>query len=431
MRIAVIGGGGVRTPLLLNGLAHSDLKVSEFTLYDSDQDRLAIIGSLAQQLCSDVPVRICASSADCLDGANFVFTSIRVGGIEGRARDEAVSLRYGIAGQETVGPAGFALAYRTIPHLVRYAREIERRAPHAWVINFTNPVGIITQAVRSESREKIIGICDTPTELYEDVAHALGLPSSECYFDYFGLNHLGWLREVYHAGEPQLHRLWKDPVRLAGIYRAPLFDADFLATLKLLPTEYLYYYYRPQAAFENISRAPTSRGGFIQQLNAKLFEDIRRPRPDAVGIYEHYLRQRSSSYMQIETGAATASAVSPWASLTGYDRIALAVVRAIHHNSGAIIPLNVSNRGSLAELEHDDVVEVPCVVNANGPLAMHVDPIPDSIRDLLVRVKEYERLTVQAALSGSVDVARKALAANPLIADSQLADRLISAFGIL
>jgi len=316
---------------------------------------------------------------------------------------------------------------RTIPHIVDYAKEVERRAPNAWIINFTNPVGIITQAVRTATGAKIIGICDTPTELFEEVAHALELPSDECHFDYFGLNHLGWVREVYHNGRPQLQRLWGNPERLAAIYRVPLFDVSFLRELQLLPTEYVYYYYRARDAFENVKRAGTSRGHVIQQLNVKLFEDLARSGADGRTVYEAYLASRDGGYMQIESGTAAPRKPSPWAALTGYDKIAVSVLRAIRFNTGAIIPLNVSNRGNLPELESDDVIEVPCTVTRNGALPLHVGSVPAAVLDLLLQVKDYERRTVKAALSGDRDAARDALARNPLVADPALAGRLIQA----
>ncbi|PYR43537.1 MAG: hypothetical protein DMF93_02890 [Acidobacteria bacterium] len=243
VKIAVVGGGGVRTPLLVAGLTASDLPIDEIALYDIDQPRLRVIGAVAAKMAARGRVAPCASLDACLSGADFVFTSIRVGGIERRVRDEAAAQRHGIAGQETVGPAGFAMAARTIPEMVRYARQIARAAPRAWIVNFTNPVGMVTEAMRSET-DRAIGICDTPTELFERTAHALGLRPDRCYFDYFGLNHLGWVREVYADGAPQLDRLWRAPERLRAIYKAPLFDADALGELKLLPTEYVYYYDR-------------------------------------------------------------------------------------------------------------------------------------------------------------------------------------------
>jgi 6-phospho-beta-glucosidase len=357
-----------------------------------------------------------------------VFTSIRVGGIEQRARDEATAQRHGIVGQETIGPAGFAMAARTIPHMVAYAREIAREAPGAWIINFTNPVGMMTEAMRTAS-DRVVGICDTPTELFAEVAHALDLQFERCYFDYFGLNHLGWLREVYSDGVPHLPRLWSDEARLRSVYKVPLFEPEALRTLKLLPTEYVYYYDQPQRAFENVRRAGQSRGQAIAELTRVLFETLnhRRDAPDAevVAIYHAYLSTRSAGYMQIESGSDTPAAPATPSELSGYDKIALGVVRAIHGNASAIIPLSVENRGNIPELADSDVVEVPCLVNANGARALHVGAVPDRIAALLTRVKQYERLTVRASLAQSIDAAREALAHNPLVREAGVAARLV------
>jgi 6-phospho-beta-glucosidase len=425
MKIAVIGGAGVRTPLLVSGLTSSDLPIDEIALYDADQPRLSIIGDVASRMAANGRVTLCDSLADCVAGTDFVFTSIRVGGIERRIQDETAAQRHGIVGQETVGPAGFAMATRTIPHMVGYARDISRLAPAAWIINFTNPVGMITEAMRTAT-DRVIGICDTPTELFEEVAHALGLQSERCYFDYFGLNHLGWLREVYRDGEPQLRRLWNDADRLRSVYKMPLFDPSFLQDLKLLPTEYVYYYDQPERAFDNVRRAGQTRGQAIAELTGVLFDALRDPDTrDVVAVYKAYLFTRSAGYMQLESGTAAPAAPSPASQLSGYDRIALSVVRAIHFNTNAIIPLSVPNRGNIPELLDRDVVEVPCVVNANGVRPLHVGRVPDRIRPLLARVKEYERLTVRAALSQSLGGATEALANNPLVHDRAMADRLV------
>jgi 6-phospho-beta-glucosidase len=426
MKIAVIGGGGVRTPLLAAGLAGSDLPLEEVALYDTDRERLGMIAPLANRLAEGVEVRAADTVAECVERAQFVFISFRVGGIEARARHEAAALRLGLIGQETVGFAGCAMALAAIPEMVRYAREIEGVAPAAWIVNFSNPVGIVTQAVQAATGVKIIGICDTPTELFEEVARALGLPSRECHFDYFGLNHLGWLREVYHGGRPRLARLWDDPTRLAGLYRTSLFDPAFLADLRLLPTEYGYFYYRTADAIENLQRAGESRGSVLARLNAGLFASLSSGAHDPVNLYREYLAARDASYMQLESGSKEALAPPPAAAVTGYDKIALAVVRAIHFDSGAVIPLDVPNRGNLGDLEDDDVVEVPCVVGANGPRALNVPPVPEAVRELLRRVKEYERLTVRAALEGSADLAVDALTLNPLVGRRDLAQRLIA-----
>jgi len=425
MKIAVIGGAGVRTPLLVGGLTGSDLPIDEIALYDIDQDRLPTIGVVATRMAAQGRVVLSASLDDCVTGADFVFTSIRVGGLAHRVRDETIALSHGIVGQETVGPAGFAMAARTIPHMVQYARAIARAAPAAWIINFTNPVGMVTEAMRTVT-SRVIGICDTPTELFEEVSHALDLQSDRSFFDYFGLNHLGWIREVYSDGEPQLRRLWNDRKRLQSIYKVPVFDPPYLRDLRLLPTEYVYYYEAPQRALDNMRRAGQTRGQAIAELTDVLFDALRNSSADTVAVYRSYIWTRSAAYMQIESGAAPSAArVTAALQLSGYDKIALSVVRAIHFNLNAIVPLSVENRGNIPSLMDRDVVEVPCVVNANGARPLHVGRVPDRVQPLLARVKEYERLTVRAALARSVDAACEALANNPLVPDRATADRLV------
>jgi len=397
MKIAVIGGAGVRTPLLANALAQSDLPVDEIALFDVDRDRLQIIGSLAQTYTPKV--RTYDDVRVCVTGASFVFLSIRVGGITARARDEAIALAHGVVGQETVGAGGFAMAMRTIPHAVRYAQLVETLAPDAWLINFTNPVSIITQAIVEQSAVKAVGICDTPMELFEQVAHKLGLDASRCYFDYFGLNHLGWLREVYCDGVPRMARTGLD----------------------LVPSEYLFFYDSTTKAMANMRAAGETRGAAIAKMNDQLFRDLAQPGAAQREIYERYLAARSASYMLIESG------VQHPPSVGGYDRIALDVVEAIHFNTNAIIPLNVRNHGSIRDLDDHDIVEVQCVVNASGAYPLAVGPIPDTVEDLLLRVKDFEWLTVHAAATRSDADAVRALARNPLVNDTRLAERLVAA----
>jgi 6-phospho-beta-glucosidase len=430
LKLGIIGAGGARTPLLINGLIRSDLPIREIALYDPERERAALMADVARRRADRVALEVTSTAAEAITGADFVFISIRVGGIRARAHDEATALAHGIVGQETVGPGGFAKAMRTVPHVVGYAREVQALAPQAWIINFTNPVGIVTQAVRTATGARIIGICDTPTELYEEVCHALDIPVAEAHVDYFGLNHLGWVREVYHRGEPQMHRLWAEPDRLARIYRTPLFPPDLLRSLRLLPTEYVYYYYRAAEAFANVKRAGTSRARVIEGLNQTLFRDLTDPSQDAIAVYEQYIAARDAGYMQIESGQRQPRAKNPWGELSGYDRIALHTVQGIHFGSNAIIPLNVDNRGNLPELQDADVVEVPCVVNANGARALHVGRVPEAVRALLVQVKHYERLTVEAALTRDDRLARQALAANPLVPAQSTADRLVDALNL-
>lgn len=427
MKLALIGGAGVRVPLLVGGFARAALHVDRIDLYDIDQTRLGVVADLARRMAPSLPVHAHAAPEPCIEGADFVITSIRVGGIAQRAQDEATCIAHGVIGQETVGPAGFAMAVRTIPAMLEYGRMVARLAPSAWLVNFTNPVSIISQALHEHTGARSIGICDTPAEIFEDAAHALGLPPAACDYDYFGLNHLGWLREVTFQGAPQMERLWGDDARLDAAYRGPLFERERLRDLRLLPTEYLYYYYRPDVALANLRRAGTSRGVVVSGLTDALFADLARGLDDPILRYQRYLAARDGSYMQLESGSSTPRLKPDWAELSGYDKIALMTISAIAGNTGAVIPLNVPNRAVLPFLDDDDIIETPCVVDAKGPHARQVAPVPAHARALIASVKAYERATVQAAITGTRDDRIAALALNPLVHDRALAERLVDA----
>jgi 6-phospho-beta-glucosidase len=433
-----MGGAGVRVPLLVGGLARSDLRISDIALFDIDNNRQQVIADLAAQMAPGVRVHREESAESAIDGAAFVISSIRVGGIQQRARDEAAAIALDVIGQETVGPVGFAMAVRTIPAMVEYGRLVARLAPRAWLINFSNPVSIVTQAVHQETDARLIGICDTPMEMFEDAAHALGLPATACSYDYFGLNHLGWVRDVLFEGEGQLHRLWGDEAGLRSAYRSPLFEPERLRGLKLLPTEYLYYYYRPDVALANMKQSGSSRGQQVAKLTDEFFSDVRRAgasapadqrrlTPSLSERYQEYLAARDGSYMTLETGETRPRIKPDWAELSGYDRIALMTMRAIVHDQGAIIPLDVANHGTLPFLDNDDIVEVPCRVDRNGPRPQIVGPVPQHPRELIEQVKIYERATVKAALSGNRDELVDALALNPLVPTRAKAAQLVEA----
>jgi 6-phospho-beta-glucosidase len=266
-------------------------------------------------------------------------------------------------------------------------------------------------------------------ELFQEIAQAIGEPAGECHFDYFGLNHLGWVREVWVRGEPRLAAILKDDVILSKIYRRPLFENTRLRELGVLPTEYVYFYERPERALANTLKTGTSRGAAIAHMNSDLFDALRSQSDDPVRIYEAYLAERNGTYFALEGegDAARFNAPSEAALLSGYDKIAVSVIDAIHRNMGSLIPLSVANEGNIAGLHGNDVVEVPCLVNANGPHPLHVGAPPESVRPLLERVKAYERATVSAALSGSRDEAVEALALNPLVADRTIAAKLANA----
>jgi 6-phospho-beta-glucosidase len=438
MKVAILGGAGVRVPLLVGALGRSDFQVSEVALFDIDQERQQVIADLAAAMAPGVLVCSDQTAEAAIEDSAFVISSIRVGGAAQRAKDEAAAIALDVVGQETVGPVGFAMAVRTIPAMVEYGRLVARLAPRAWLINFSNPVSIITQAVHQETDARLIGICDTPMEMFEDAAHALNLPASVCSYDYFGLNHLGWLRDVLFEGQGQLHSIWNDDRKLLSAYRSPLFEPERLRKLKLLPTEYLYYYYRPDVALAHMKQSGSSRGQQVAQLTEEFFADVRRAgasapadqrrlKPSLSERYQQYLAARDGSYMTLETGESKPRVKPDWAELSGYDRIALMTMRAIVHNQGAIIPLDVANYGTLPFLDNDDIVEVPCRVDKDGPRPQIVGPIPDHPRELIEQVKTYERATVKAALTGDRDDLVEALALNPLVPSRDKAAQLVGA----
>lgn len=427
MKVTILGGASARTPLLVRALAGSDLPISSIALFDPDQERLAIVSKVSRHYAARIPLEISESPEPAIEGAAFVLASIRVGGMEQRARDEEASIALGLLGQETIGPAGFAMALRNVPPMVDYARLVAKLSPRAFLINYTNPVGIVTQAIARESGARVLGICDTPAELFAASAEALGVPAEECAFDYVGLNHLGWLREVTHAGTGQLQRILEDESKLRRIYRSDLFAPSFLRELGLLPTEYLYFYYRTADALASIRRAGRTRGRFLSELNRELFQSFATD-ASPVAAYERYLAERDRTYFSLETGLSDSTRPAVPFAATGYDKIALSVLRAVHFDTGETIPLNLRNGATLSDLEPDDVIEVPARVGRAGARALP-STVPDQARELMMQVKGYERLTVAAALDGSTEARIEALASNPLVGDRALAAEFMGRTG--
>ncbi len=236
-KVTVIGGGGVRTPLLLYGLAQAQhfLEIGEVTLFDVDSERTNVIARLGREILrrldAKFEIRTTLRLEQAVEGTDFVVNSVRVGGMSRRASDERIAIENGLAGQETTGPGGAAMALRTVPVALHCARTVERFAPQAWFINFTNPAGLITQALLNNTALRVIGICDTPVELFHRIAQALREPYSDLRFEYAGLNHLGWIRRVSLRGEDVTRRILSDNALLQQLYSSNLFDPALIQTL--------------------------------------------------------------------------------------------------------------------------------------------------------------------------------------------------------
>ena len=438
MKITVIGAAGVRTPLLVHGLATAgdSVKLEELVFWDTDQERLKVMGKVADAMGKRsglrARTRISSSPVDALQGADYVITSIRAGGIDARVKDETIALAHGLVGQETVGAGGFACAMRNLAIMIEYAKLIERVAPGATVINFTNPVGIISQGLLNHSHVKLLGVCDTPLETFEAIAHALGRNPFELHFDYLGLNHLGWVRSIRdQAGVELLPEVLASPEIIQKCYRHGLFPSEFIQKLGLLPTEYLYFYYFPEAAYKNTERSGQSRGQAIAEMNVRLFQKL-APAPESqlVDIYESYLRERNASYFSIEATAGEKRRENQelYSEFSGYERIAVLVLRALNADRPSLIPLTVRNGSALADLEANDAVELPCHVSSKGVAVPAVGHAPEAVRALLLQVKEYERLTVRAATEHSREAALAALEKNPLVGRREIAQQVLAEY---
>jgi 6-phospho-beta-glucosidase len=432
-KVTLIGGGGVRTPLVIFGINESavHLGVDEMVLYDHDQYRARVMCQLGQALIAreggTLRLRVASTLEDAITDATFVLTAIRVGGIKARAIDERISIENGYPGQETTGPGGVAMGLRTAAVAIEYARLIERLSPNAWMINFTNPAGLITQAVSHNSNVRVIGICDTPTELFHRIAIALDASPEEVHCDYVGLNHLGWVRRVLLRGEDITEKLLANDDALLSLYQAKLFDFELLRTLQLIPTEYLFFYYSRSRALANQRSAGATRGEEIGKLNEKLLQQLATAigdgrTGDALATYVDYLNQRSGSYMQLEASAGSAFDKShalrddPFRVATGYHRIALDVMNALCSDEPRRVVINVRNHGAIPDVAYEDVVEAPCAISKHAIVPENCGPLPEDIRGLVLSVKAYERAAIHAAVTGSTNMPAKPCCFIPLLA---------------
>jgi 6-phospho-beta-glucosidase len=420
MKLTLVGGGGFRVPLVYGALlrARGVLPADELVLHDVDGDRLErimqVLEGQAQEHGERLPFRATTDLDDAVEGASFVFAAVRVGRLEGRAVDEAVPLGLGVLGQETVGPGGICFALRTIPVMMELAETIARRAPGAWLINFTNPAGMVTEAVGQVLGDRAVGICDTPSSLCRQIAALLGRPAEELWFDWFGLNHLGWLRGVHDAEGDLLPGLLADDAALSGLEEGRLFGAEWLRSLGMIPSEYLYYFYYGADTVAAIRRSPRPRGAFLREQQASFYATSDERPADALRAWRTARDERDRTYMAEARSAAGVDGAHASGG-EGYEGEAMAFVAAVAAGTRALRIVNVANRSALPFLDERAVVEVPCVVGRDGPHPVAVGDVPDHARALIQTIKAVERATIDAAVTGSTALAVKAIALHPLV----------------
>lgn len=459
MKVTILGGAGIRMPVFVQGIIDlsCDVPVDEVVLMDVDEERLDLIGFLVKEIvrrtrCA-VKVTLSVDPSEALAGADFVVSAIRVGGLEGRVIDETVPLRHGVVGQETTGPGGFCMGLRTIPVVLQYVRTMQRVAPEAWFINFTNPSGMITQAAMSYGgTDRVIGVCDSPSAMFRRVAALLEVDASEAYFDYFGLNHLGWLRGVYVHGRDLLRNLFAqvhDPSvrkRLQSLEEAALFGVDVVESLGMIPNEYLYYYYCSRQAVANVRAAGETRAQFLLRTTSDLMRKLHSARAAcdparALDEYNRYMELRQRMYMKMETMACLAPGIDSQGDVVedteetlvpredgGYGQIALELMRSIARNMKCVMVVNTRNHGAIEGLSEDQTVEVPCLIDGNGPHPLAVGKVPADSLGLMQVIGEYERLTIEAAVRGSYKTAWRALATHPLVPSPKLARGILDEY---
>ena len=408
IKIAVVGGGSTYTPELIEGF-HSRrdrLPLDELVLHDIDDERLEVVGGLARRILQKHEwagrLVVTKDRERALEGASFVIVQLRVGGQAARLVDETLPLEFGCIGQETTGPGGFAKALRTVPVVLDIAEETERRgAPGAWLIDFTNPVGIVMQALLDHGH-RAIGLCNSAMGFQRRFAQLLGLEPERVFLDHVGLNHLTWERAVNVDGTDRLPELIQ---RASDEMAADIgIPGDLIRLLNAVPSYYLRYFYATDEVLrEQISGRKKSRAQEVMEIERGLLEMYRDPN---LTEKPALLERRGGAY---------------------YSEAAAQLIASLHADSGDQQVVDIRNDGALPDLPDDAVVEIPARVGKGGARPDALAPLAPEMLGLVHQVKAYERLAVKAAVDGDRPAALKALLANPLVGQYKIAKPLLDA----
>ena len=464
MKLTILGGGGFRVPLVHEAVATAatGLTVDEIALHDVDPERLATISAVIEEQGARLAAegravalpRLIATTdlREAVTGADFVFSAVRVGGAEARTVDERVALGLGLLGQETIGPGGLAYALRTIPVALEIARTIAELAPTAWTINFTNPAGIVTEAMRSVLGDRVVGICDTPIGLVRRVGRLLGadLVAGErgAEVDYVGLNHLGWLRSVRLGGTERLPGLLADDAALEEIEEARLIGKDWVRADGALPNEYLFYYLHTADAIERITGAATTRGEFLAKQQGDFYlaaaeADGRGPEARAaescctspLGLWRETLHEREATYMAESRDEERREEDIAGG---GYQEVALRLMTALATGRSERMILDVGNSPAggtgapseriVPDLPADAVIEVLCLVDGDGVHPQPVAPVELGRLGMMASLRAAERKILEAAMTGSREAAWQGFATHPLVSSPALGQELLEGY---
>ncbi|MDD9956274.1 MAG: hypothetical protein OXP68_08655 [Anaerolineaceae bacterium] len=441
MKLTIIGGGSVRTPRLIPSLVRRAprLGLQELWLMDSDPERLELIGGMCgrqvEQLDAGFRVFTSSDAQAAVMDASHVITSIRPGLEAGRAADERIAFGLGVLGQETTGGAGFAMAMRSAPAILEYARLVERlAAPGAWLFNFTNPAGLVAQVLHDAGMKRVVGICDSANKARNETSRFLGVPQDRLRHEVYGLNHLSWTRSVRidegDGGEEMLSALLGDE-KFVQATHMKIFSPGLRAEEKVFLNEYLHYFYHRDEVLAQLLQEKETRGEQVLRLTEQLLRKLRATSDVDVqlAIWQEIMDQRSKSYMaHARGGADRKKQEAVGEDDEGYAAVALGCVEAIARDEPAWTGLNVPNKGAIAGMDADDVVEVSCRVDGRGPVPAPIGDVPERHLALMRSVKVYERLASRAILQRSRSLAVQALSAHPLLGSWPLAEKLFDAF---
>jgi len=422
--LAILGGGGFRVPLIYRALARRPgIGIDEVVLYDDDPARLPVIAAVLADAAGPV-VWLESSLTRAVAGADVVFSAIRVGGAAGRVRDERRALDAGVLGQETVGAGGISYALRTLPVALRAARAIRDVAPDAWLINFTNPAGLVTEALRTVLGDRVIGICDSPIGLVRRASRAARLTAeTAAEIDYVGINHLGWLRALRVGDRDFLPSLLSDDRALETFEEGRLFGGPLLRALGCLPNEYAYFYYAAVDLVHALAHGRT-RGEVVADDQAAFYAAAALNPDAAAELWTATRRRREESYLA-ETRSPTQQRDEADLSGGGYEDVALEVMNAVLHDRPTRLIVNARNGSTLPQLPADMALEVPCVIDGSGAHPLPVVALDLHQLGLIASVRASEQAVIAAVTQRSREQALRAFTIHPLVGSPTIARQLL------
>ncbi len=391
-KLTIIGAGSTYTPELLEGLTQfkDSIEVNQIMLYDIDEKRLEIMCGFLKRYAKTLDYKTefvtTTDLKEAVIDAEFLITQIRVGGNKLRVLDEKIPLKYDLIGQETTGIGGFMKALRTIPVMLEIAKAVEKYSPDCWIINYTNPTGLIAEALTKYTSAKIAGFCSGGIFPKMWASKALGIEHHQLKYDFAGLNHMNFSYNLSIDGKPvtdeEFEKIAKENHEI---------NLELMKELKCIPSPYLQYYYHTEKKLDGFKNAEKTRGEQVMELEEIIYEEY----ADTTNVNKpKTLKKRGGG---------------------GYSEVAIGFINAVHNNCDTEMVINVPNNGAIPFLPDDAVVEINCLVNGSGVYPIVKNNLPKAVRGLISEVKNYEQLAVEAAVSKDYNLAKLALLAHPLV----------------